>query len=570
MFGILIYEVFNGGYTGPDQLTLPKQIPVGMQQQYKRLVSANPKIRVSVGGFLEQGLRSGGFFETPLIQLTDGIDNLGLKSDSEREELLGQLEDISDDFPEDFFKMKILPELAKSVEFGGGGPRVFSVIMKISTKLSDDEYENQLVPVIVRLFSSQDRALRVCLLENLPLMIDHLSQKLVSNNIFPQIVLGFSDVAPLVREHTVKSILVIISKLTDRIINGELLRHLAKTANDEQAGIRTNTTICLGKIAKNLGSSSRSKVLIAAFARGLRDPFVHARNAALMSFAATSEFYTDDDCATKILPGICPSLIDKEKMVRDQANKTMEIFLARVKRHALTLPDTVLPPPSSGTSTPRLNQPPTMGNAPSEGGASWTGWAISSFANKLSTVSGTMGTDESNGATASQSRSNSVPPAPTGSKLAPPKPLVNALHTKSLTAKTPGQNPFKQQQQEPEDDFDAGWDEAENAWGAGNDDVDPFAPKASGMIQATTSMGEQGEPDFESWLNAKAQAKPGIKRALPKGLAKSTRPALGKTASASSVMLTKKTALPSRTIVKKQEEPAKAEDESEDWGDAWD
>lgn len=68
-------------------------------------------------------------------------------------------------------------------------------------------------------------------------------------------VTGFTDLAPLVREQTVKAVLVVVPKLSDRIINGELLRYLAKTANDEQPGIRTNTTICLGKIAKNLGSS---------------------------------------------------------------------------------------------------------------------------------------------------------------------------------------------------------------------------------------------------------------------------------------------------------------------------
>jgi SCY1-like protein 1 len=167
--------------------------------------------------------------------------------------------------------MKVLPELIKSVEFGGGGPKVFSAIIKISSKLTSDEYEEQLVPVIVRLFSSQDRALRVCLLDNLPLMIDHLSQKLVSNNIFPQIVrlsfpcsradlitlkvTGFSDIVPLVREQTVKAVLTLAPKLSDRILNGELLRHLAKTANDAQPGIRTNTTICLGKISKNLSST---------------------------------------------------------------------------------------------------------------------------------------------------------------------------------------------------------------------------------------------------------------------------------------------------------------------------
>lgn len=82
--------------------------------------------------------------------------------------------------------MKILPELLKSAEFGGGGPKVFALVMRISQKLSEDEYDTQVTPVIVRLFSSPDRALRVSLLDNLPLMIDHLSQKTVNDKIFPQ------------------------------------------------------------------------------------------------------------------------------------------------------------------------------------------------------------------------------------------------------------------------------------------------------------------------------------------------------------------------------------------------
>jgi hypothetical protein len=59
----------------------------------------------------------------------------------------------------------------------------------------------------------------------------------------------------VVREQTVKAVLSVIGKLSDRVVNGELLKFLARTANDEQPGIRTNTTICLGKIAKNLGES---------------------------------------------------------------------------------------------------------------------------------------------------------------------------------------------------------------------------------------------------------------------------------------------------------------------------
>lgn len=98
------------------------------------------------------------------------------------------LDQLSDDFPEDYFKMKILPELLKSVEFGGGGPKVFGVVMKISKKLSDEEFEAKVTPSVVRLFTSPDRAIRVCLLDNLPIMIDRLPQKVVNDKIFPQMV----------------------------------------------------------------------------------------------------------------------------------------------------------------------------------------------------------------------------------------------------------------------------------------------------------------------------------------------------------------------------------------------
>jgi SCY1-like protein 1 len=87
-FGVLIFEVFNGDFLGPDQAGQTKNIPPTMQASYKRLTNANPKARLSVSHFLEQGQRSGGFFESPLIKLSEGVENLGMKSDTEREAFL--------------------------------------------------------------------------------------------------------------------------------------------------------------------------------------------------------------------------------------------------------------------------------------------------------------------------------------------------------------------------------------------------------------------------------------------------------------------------------------------------
>lgn len=86
--GTLIFEVFNGDFMSSDQAGQTKNIPPSMHSSYKRLVNANPKARLSAGHFIEQGRRNGGFFETPLIKLTENVDNLGMKTESEREELL--------------------------------------------------------------------------------------------------------------------------------------------------------------------------------------------------------------------------------------------------------------------------------------------------------------------------------------------------------------------------------------------------------------------------------------------------------------------------------------------------
>ncbi|KKK21074.1 hypothetical protein ARAM_004312 [Aspergillus rambellii] len=566
--GILIFEVFNGNFSGGDQLGKPTNIPPTMQQSYKRLHTANPKIRLSPAHFVEQGKKTGGFFETPLIRLTDDIDSLGLKSDAEREEFLNELDGLSEDFPEDFFKMKVLPELLKSVEFGGGGPKVLSALLKIGAKLSQDEFNAKLTPVVVRLFGNPDRAIRVCLLDHLPMMIDNLPQKIVNDKIFPQITSGFTDVAPVVREQTVKAVLPVINKLSDRTINGELLRFLARTANDDQPGIRTNTTICLGKIAKNLGQGSRSKVLIAAFTRALRDPFVHARNAGLLALSATMECFTEDDCATKVLPAICPSLLDREKLIRDQANKTLDLYIQRVRKFGSNMPDTVLP---AATSPDAPKETARIGTSNDK---SWAGWAISSFTNKITAANGEIepSANTTKPVEAEPVRSASVP-RPT--KPSSPVPSSQAKEKLRPTAQTLNRSlseqPSPVHKEEPVDD---GFD----AWGAmdgeeGDDwqnDDDPFNVASPSSSAASTSKpkaapapyDDGGEPDFAGWLAAQSKAK----KPLPRGLNKSHSTTISRTSSPSSTAKPKVVAAPAKKIDTKPKDA----DEDDGWGDAWD
>ena len=86
--GILIFEVFNGSFRSLDQLSQTRTIPESMIHSYRRLINSNPNTRLSAGHFVDQGTKAGGFFETPLIRLTTDVDNLGLKSEPERDKFL--------------------------------------------------------------------------------------------------------------------------------------------------------------------------------------------------------------------------------------------------------------------------------------------------------------------------------------------------------------------------------------------------------------------------------------------------------------------------------------------------
>jgi SCY1-like protein 1 len=442
--------------------------------------------------------------------------------------------------------------------------------------------------------------MRVCLLDNLPLIIDRISQKDVNGKIWPPMTTGFTDTAPVVREQTVKAVLTVIAKLSDRTINGELLRFLAKTANDDQPGIRTNTTICLGKIARNLGAGSRAKVLTAAFTRSLRDPFVHARSAALMALNATIDVFSEDDCATKVLPALCPSLVDREKIVRDQAYKTFDTFLQKVRKYAATLPETALPPETAnpaGVATARI------GN---QNDTSWAGWAISSFTNKITTAKGEMATS-SNETSSTNQQTQSLPPSgratqtiqvsssrPTGAQSRP--------STATSTSQAPRSVP--EPEESIEADFDGGSDTFDaSAWGTMDDDEDSFfdapstttKPKSSTTTTSTAvAFDDGGEPDFAGWLAAqsKSKAKPLSSKQTPEGLTKSTvngsgsggglapRPTTVRSSSAGPTPSTAGAKAAARTAAKttiaagttkKETVKAKAPDhEDDDWGAAWD
>ncbi|CAO3586001.1 unnamed protein product [Absidia cylindrospora] len=400
--GCLIYESYNRRFDNADQLIHQTgSIPMSMVPIYKSLLQPSPRSRADADSFLDEGMRSkrNGFFSVDFIHVNLFLENISIKDQGEKEAFFRKLDTAVGQFPNEFAMYKILPELVNAFEFGSGGAKALNAIMKIGEHLPDDEFDKVLVTPILRMFASPDRAIRVSLLENMPKFIDHIPDKVICAQIYPHVATGFTDTVPIIREQTIKAVLLLVPKLSERIINYDLLKYLAKLQMDQEPGIRTNTTICLGKMAKNLNEATRKKVLLPAFTRSLRDGFHHARIAALMALNATSDYYEPEECAQRVVPSIACVLLDKEKTVRTQAFKTMSSFMKRLEEEADGMPETALEPlptitakdnTSPSTDSPTSSNPSTPGVS-MFGGATkgLTDWAVSSIT-RFGTPNGEM------------------------------------------------------------------------------------------------------------------------------------------------------------------------------------
>uniref|UniRef100_A0A8C1TN60 N-terminal kinase-like protein n=1 Tax=Cyprinus carpio TaxID=7962 RepID=A0A8C1TN60_CYPCA len=374
--GCLIWEVFNGNLPRASSLRSLGKIPKQLVPHYCELVGANPKIRPNPARFLLNCRSPGGFMNNSFVESCLFLEEIQIKEPAEKQQFFQDLSENLDSFPENFCKHKVLPQLLTAFEFGNAGAVVLTPLFKVGKYLSAEEYQQKIIPVIVKMFSSTDRAMRIRLLQQMEQFIQYLNEAAVNSQIFPHVVHGFTDTNPAIREQTVKSMLLLAPKLNETNLNQELMRHFARLqARDDQGPIRCNTTVCLGKIAPYLNAGMRQRVLISAFSRATKDPFPASRAAGVLGFAATHQYYSVVESASRILPTLCTLTVDPDKNVRDQAFKAIKSFLSKL--------ETVSEDPSKLAEIEKdvtaLAQ--TGGSA-----ATWAGWAVtgvSSLTSKL-------------------------------------------------------------------------------------------------------------------------------------------------------------------------------------------
>ncbi len=249
-FGCLIWEIFNGLLPNSEALKRPGQIPKRLVAAYKELINPVQSKRLNPLKFINVCRQSGGFMDNHFVETLLFLEQIQIKEQSEKVKFFTDLTPKLDDFPRNLCLFKILPQLLNAYDFGNAGSSIMPPLFKLGKLLDEADYQKKIIPVVVKLFSSTDRATRMRLLQQLHLFVEHLSAGIINDQIFPSICQGFADTNPTIRENTIRAIVLLAPKLNYNNLNVELMKHFARLqGQDEQGMIRTNTTVCIGKIA---------------------------------------------------------------------------------------------------------------------------------------------------------------------------------------------------------------------------------------------------------------------------------------------------------------------------------
>ncbi|KAL4446317.1 hypothetical protein ABPG77_003124 [Micractinium sp. CCAP 211/92] len=522
--GCLMQEVYSGQpLARTEDLRNTDHIPKELLQYYQRLLASQPARRLNPKQLLEAGV-----LKNRLAEATSFLENLALKDSMEKDTFFKKLPSLLPSIPTPVAQRKLLPMLANAIEFGGAPPVALTTLLEIGKTLPEEDYAKQVVPILTKLFASNDRGIRRGLLENITTYGPHLPDKVVEEQIYNHVAAGFSDGNPYLRELTLKSLAVLGPKLSQKTLNQSLLKHLAKLQVDEEASIRANTTVLLGNLASHLSEATCKKVLLNAFTRALRDGFPPARVAGLKATVATAKYHSPEDAATRILPAVGPLCVDAVHEVRASALTCLEHFTKQLKAHhaelekkaaAMAATEAAIGQGSGGAAAPGANGGGSLLNS--------FGWAASSLG--LGRGAGSVAAPSDAGAKPAAAAAVTAAATPAGATTAPTQRRDNSAPAAAAAAS----NGWDEDDDLFEDMADSGAAEREarqrlSKVGVGSSRLGVTRPTASAAAAAAAPSPRVGSndgwgDDFED-LDAPAAATAAPARPAPPAGPGSRRP----------------------------------------------
>jgi len=389
--GCLAFACHANGLSSPEQLRNIEVLPTALRPQYQRLLASAPPEREQA----EKDFASCPYVANhKYVELNLFVENLALKDTFEKEAFFNRLPAQIERVPRDCAVHKLLPLLSANIKEGVCGPASLSCVKKLREGLNplpDAEFKEHVADPFAlgwyaSMNASMDRATRLELVSMLGIFAPFFDANAINNTLFAAYVTGFQDAtSPALRDLSVKTTLIFADKLNDRNLNTQLMAHFAKLQVDPEAAIRTNTTICLSKLASQMSEAARNKVLVSAFLRALKDPFPAARTAGLTAYITCRPYLVAQDVASRVLPAVCPLLLDANADVRDKAMECMTELMPVIKERTKQL-DLQNAKQGNGAVATRTN-------AADAGSSSWALQGFSALTSALSGAQASTGNE---------------------------------------------------------------------------------------------------------------------------------------------------------------------------------
>jgi SCY1-like protein 1 len=320
-------------YTEYRNVNPDATLPQALVKAVGKLTSNSASLRPTIAYMLNCPI-----FKTDVIKYMNAVTGLPTMPQHDKTAFYNELPNLfsTNKLPPSVASAKLIPALLASVQLCSSNIAAennrtellssIQPLMILASTMDDVAFASTIGTGIPPLFLVNDRAVRGVLLQHIPVLSTRLNQNDINGKIFDPICSGFTDSSSALRELTLKSIMPLIPLLNASNLE-KLARYLIRLQSDESPSIRTNTVIFIGKLAPKLSDSTRDKIILPAFARGLKDPFPFTRVSTLKALIACRTFFMPDGIAITILPGIMPLTLDPSGDVRSNAFGAIEVLM---------------------------------------------------------------------------------------------------------------------------------------------------------------------------------------------------------------------------------------------------
>lgn len=211
--------------------------------------------------------------QQPVCQLLAAVDELHVLAGQQRAAVIAQAQSSCKRMPALLTHGKVVPALMRALEFSdasAGGTAVLGPALQLAAGMPAHRISEEVLPSVLRLFKLKDRATRMQLLHYSADYAQHLTKRVVNDQIWPELLTGFHDAEPALRQATAKATVNFLGLLSDS--NAQVLtKALRRTALDPAPAVRATAVVALSRVSRVLSATQVHSGVIPTYLKSMTD-----------------------------------------------------------------------------------------------------------------------------------------------------------------------------------------------------------------------------------------------------------------------------------------------------------